>query len=73
VRHCWVVDAPGHAGRYPGLLLEWRREQEDWAGLVAYVMPEPGPDPAAAAPARVRLVQRWLPASCLRPVDDGTP
>src|SRR4051794_27058227 len=26
VRHCWVVDAPGHPGRYAGVLLEWRRD-----------------------------------------------
>lgn len=60
VHHCWVDDAPGHPGRYPGLVVEWRQAGDGgWEGLVAYVMPE--------VPARVRLVQRWLPASCLSP------
>lgn len=61
VHHCWVDDAPGHPGRYPGLLLEWRRDQQRWLGLVAYVMPDLQAD-------RVRLVQRWLPGVYLTPV-----
>ncbi len=64
VHHCWVDDAPGHPGRYPGLLLEWRRDQQRWLGLVAYVMPDLLAD-------RVRLVQRWLPGVYLTPVDRG--
>jgi hypothetical protein len=57
-RHCWVVDAPGHPGRRPGLLLEWRREADGWFGRVAYAIPDldrPG----------ARMVERWLPAQCL--------
>ncbi|MDQ1630857.1 MAG: hypothetical protein QOJ32_2110 [Frankiaceae bacterium] len=61
VHHCWVDDAPGHPGRHPGLLLEWRREQQRWLGLVAYVMPDLQSD-------RVRLVQRWLPGVYLTPI-----
>lgn len=69
VHHCWVEDAPGHPGRYPGLLLEWRREATGWSGLVAYVMPDLGPSPSGGE--RVRLTQRWLPGTCLRPVDES--
>ena len=57
-RHCWVVDAPGHPGRWPGLLLEWRREGDGWLGRVAYAIPDldrPG----------ARMIERWLPADCL--------
>jgi hypothetical protein len=63
-RHCWVTDAPGHPGRYPGLLLEWRRAGNDWAGLVSYAMPE-------VEGAGCRLVQRWVPARCLEPTSAG--
>ena len=58
VRHCWVQNAPGHPGRYPGLVIEWRRSAE-WEAFVAYLMAEQD--------GRHRLVQRWLPAGCLRP------
>lgn len=61
--HCWVLDAPGSTGRSPGLLLEWRREGRVWLGLVAYVQREESE--------RFRLVQRWLPAEVLAPVDSG--
>lgn len=57
-RHCWVVDSPGHPGRWPGVLLEWRRHQLRWDGLVAYVIPEP-------QGAGVRLVERWVDAAHL--------
>jgi len=57
-RHCWVVDAPGHAGRYPGLLIEWRRRNQTWDGLVAYVLPEPSGEGS-------RLVERWIDAEYL--------
>jgi hypothetical protein len=43
-RHCWVIDSPGHPGRWPGVLLEWRRTERGWDGLVAYVIPEPHGD-----------------------------
>lgn len=60
-RHCWVIDSPGHPGRWPGVLLEWRQLDEGWEGLIAYVIPE--------VPARrgVRLVARWVAAEHLEP------
>ena len=49
-----MLDAPGHPGRYPGLLVEWRRTAgEGWEGRVVYAMPD---RPAA------RLVERWVSA-----------
>jgi hypothetical protein len=57
-RHCWVVDAPGHPGRYPGLLAEWRRAGDSWEGRVVYALDEPN--------GGCRLVEGWVPASCLR-------
>ena len=58
-RHCWVVDAPGHPGRYPGLLIEWRRRTQTWDGLVAYVLPEPNGEGS-------RLVERWIDSQYLQ-------
>lgn len=58
-RHCWVLDAPGHPGQWPGLLLEWRRTDEGWLGRVAYAIGDPD-QPGA------RLVERWLDSTYLR-------
>jgi len=60
-RHCWVVDSPGHPGRYPGVLVEWRRRGQAWDGLVAYVMPE-------LHGGGSRLVERWVEAQYLEPI-----
>lgn len=60
-RHVWVVDAPGHPGRWLGLLIEWRRGAPGWEGRVVYVIPEPKGRSS-------RLVERWLPPDCLTPV-----
>ena len=60
-RHCWVVDSPGHPGRWPGVLLEWRRADPGWAGLVAYVIPEPHGH-------GVSLAERWIGADHLERV-----
>lgn len=49
VRHV-VVD-----GRFPGVLVVWRREASGWFGEVAYVVDE-------------RLIVERLPATRLRPV-----
>ncbi len=57
-RHCWVVDAAGHPGRWPALLVEWRRGATGWEGRVIYVIPEP-------RSAGARVIERWLPADCL--------
>ncbi|MGY1838664.1 MULTISPECIES: hypothetical protein [unclassified Modestobacter] len=55
-RHCWVHDPPGHPGRWPGLLVEWRQRDDGWQGRVAYTVP------GAHGPA---LVEAWLPAGQL--------
>lgn len=60
-RHCWVVDAPGQPGRWPGLLVEWRQDPQGWSGRVVHVVPEPGGGGQ-------RVLERWLPARCLQPV-----
>jgi hypothetical protein len=59
-RHVWVVDAPGHPGRWAGLLMEWRRIDAGWQGRVVYVIPEP--DGCGN-----RAIERWLAAECLLP------
>ena len=56
-RHCWVVDSPGHPGRFPGLLVEWRRSAGGWEGRAVYAIDEPA--------GSTRLIERWLPAACL--------
>ena len=35
--HCWVLNPAGAPGRWPGLLLEWRRANGEWEGRVAHV------------------------------------
>jgi hypothetical protein len=56
-RHCYVVDPPGGYGRVPALLLDWRREGEQWLGHVVYVGQVEG----------IRVVLKaWLPAEQLR-------
>lgn len=57
-RHCWVaVGVDGHAVRWPGLLLEWRRDDIGWQGRVAYV--------AQLRPDTWVLVEEWLPGEQL--------
>lgn len=34
LRHCWIVDAPEAAGRWPGVLLGWERDGKGWLGRV---------------------------------------
>ena len=63
VRHCWVSGLPDDAGRYPGLLAEWRsvRGQDGkvrWFGRVVYAVD--GGDHAV-------LVEAWVPAEHLKP------
>lgn len=64
-RHCWVVDAPCHPGRWPGLLVEWRRETEGWFGRVVYGIPDPSWN-------GVRLIERWIPGQHLSVAQAGT-
>jgi hypothetical protein len=58
-KHCWVVNPPGAPGRWPGLLLEWRRaENGEWEGRVAYV---------AQLQNGHALMELWLPGAFLAP------
>ncbi len=53
-RHCWVVGLPAAPGRWPGLLVEWRKSSRDgWQGRVLY---------AVVAGQEVVVVQQWLDA-----------
>ena len=57
-RHCWVQGLPQAPGRWPGLLVEWRRAGSAWEGRVVYVVHE------AAQPV---VVESWLAAAHLDP------
>jgi hypothetical protein len=37
-RHCWVTNPPGTPGRWPGVVLEWRRDEGRWQGRVVVVV-----------------------------------
>jgi hypothetical protein len=56
--HCWVADEAGK--RHPGLILEWRRQEADWFGLVSYAF---GDDAGGFS-----LVQEWVAGEALRPL-----
>ena len=62
LRHCWVVHPPEADGRWPGVLLEWRRVNKRWEGRVAYGVGDGG--------ASV-LVERWLDAAHLESAAGG--
>ena len=34
LQHCWVIDAPEAAGRWPGVLLGWDKDARGWLGRV---------------------------------------
>lgn len=55
-RHCWVHDPPGAPGNWPGLLVEWRQQEDGWRGRVAYTVT------GAHGPV---LVEAWLAADRL--------
>jgi hypothetical protein len=57
-RHCWVQGLPQAPGRWPALLVEWRRSGTAWEGRAVYVVAEGG----AAV-----VVESWLPAAHLHP------
>ena len=59
-RHCWA-EPPGHPGPWPGLVVEWRRQDGGWEGRCVYVVDGLGGEGA-------RVIERWLPADCLTPV-----
>ena len=61
MRHCWVLDPPGTLGKWPGIVLEWRRSDDrGWWGHVAYAVERDG------GPV---LVVEWLVAAYLAPVE----
>jgi hypothetical protein len=55
-KHCWVVDAPGAPGRWPGLLIEWRRSETGWEGRVTYT---------TMFGDRFLLIEQWLASAFL--------
>lgn len=59
-RHCWVTGLPDCPGRWPGLLVEWRREPDTgrWSGRVIYCVHEAGCGV---------LVETWIDADHLAP------
>jgi hypothetical protein len=58
VRHCWVNDPPGHPGRWPGLVVEWRRAGV-WEARALYVVERDG-EPV--------VVEAWVGSAHLEPV-----
>jgi hypothetical protein len=63
-KHVWLVDAPGQPGRWPGLLVEWRQAPDGtWEARVVHAVPE-------ADRSGIRVIERWLPATALEPVQD---
>jgi len=58
-RHCWVLDPPVAPGRWPGLLVEWRRGAAGWEGLVIFTVTVAG---------RAVVVHDWVDARRLRAV-----
>lgn len=58
-RHCWVRD-PDAQGEWPGLVLEWRKQDGSWRALVVYLITTTG---------YPIVVQEWLPAGRLRPIE----
>ena len=61
-RHCWLTDAPGLPGRWPGLVVEWRRHAGRWQGRVLVVILE-GQD--------TRVICGWFEQTFLTPVVPG--
>lgn len=58
VRHCWVTGRDDTPGPWPGLILEWRKDQAGWSALVVYVV---------TAETVATTIQTWVPADHLRP------
>jgi hypothetical protein len=56
-QHCWVEDHPGSPGRWPGLLVEWRRGgRHGWQGRVVWAVDDGG---------RSVLLEAWVDAAHL--------
>lgn len=60
-QHCWVTDAPDiPAGRWPGLLLDWVKDDDGWSGRVVVA--------AVAHDGPGMVVQTLIPKRVLRPL-----
>ena len=58
-RHCWVTGPAESPGPWPGLVVEWRRGDDDvWTARTVYVVTE---DPPPV------VVEQWLSADRVRP------
>lgn len=57
-RHCWVVDPAEATGRWPGLVVEWRRAPDGgrWQARTLYVV---------TAEDRRVLIEDWVDAAQL--------
>ncbi len=61
-QHCWVEDHPGSPGRWPGLLVEWRRGgRHGWQGRVVWAVDDG--DGCSV------LLEAWVDASHLAVAD----
>ena len=58
VRHCWVAGRAEDPGPWPGLILEWRKDEAGWSALVVYVIP---------VELSATTIQTWVPQTHLRP------
>ena len=55
-RHCWVSGLADHPGRWPGLVLEWRKATPTiWQGRVVYAVDDGR---------QTILIEAWLSGSC---------
>ena len=58
-RHCWVSGLAEHPGRWPGLVLEWRKVTPSvWQGRVVYAIHDGR---------QTVLIEAWLSGACLEP------
>ena len=57
-RHCWVAGPGDGSGPWPGLVVEWQRDDRGWRARVVYLVGEP--DTATT-------VETWVDAAHLRP------
>jgi hypothetical protein len=57
-RHCWVAGPGDGSGPWPGLVVQWHREDGGWRARVVYVVGEPD---------STTTVETWVDAAHLRP------